>query len=273
MSVNVDSLVSKIKSHRCYTHPVFLNWAKADPAPEVVGALFHQIQNFCSATRPGWNFPDALHEHGLLQQSALMQEIVESEGGHGPELATMAGYIVNQAAGDAIFADLYDQHTVEQGLKAYSDRLLGSLPGYDHASGLTSQVRRAMAVFDGRKQTDLASTYRNLGVALALEMISNRQLIPGEKHCLVDSGLYRTDLDVPEMHYLLEHWGEVGAEEQHERNAREAVAVALDGPHAALVVEGAQDFLDALASMWDLLDASLLQSGHPGYREDARIAA
>lgn len=269
MSVKVDSLVSKIKSHRCYTHPVFLNWARANPEPEVIGALFHQIQNFCAATRPGWNFPAALKEHGLEEQSILMQEIVESEGGHGPELATMAGFIVNQAAGNPIFAELYDQTATEAKLKEFSDQILGTLPGYDRSTGLTSQVRRAIAVFDGRKDTDIAATHRNLGVALALEMISNRQLIPGEKHCLVDSGLYRTDLDAPEMHYLLEHWGEVGAEEQHERNARAAVAPALEGEHAAVVVEGAEDFLDSLASMWDLLDSSLLQSGY----RDNRIAA
>lgn len=272
MSVNVDNLVSKIKGHRCYTHPVFLNWAKANPAPEVVGALFHQIQNFCAATRPGWNFPAALKEHGLLEQSELMQEIVESEGGHGPELATMAGYIVNQAAGSTVLDDLYDQQAVESKLKEYSDRILGTLPGYEHSSGLTSQVRRAIAVFDHRKQTDVESTHRNLGVALALEMISNRQLIPGEKHCLVDSGLYSANLDVPEMHYLLEHWGEVGAEEQHERNARAAVEQALESEYATLVIAGAEDFLDSLASMWDLLDSSLLQSGYTDYRDD-RIAA
>lgn len=262
MSSKVEELVSKIESHRCYTHPVFINWAKADPEPEVVGALFHQIQNFCSSTRPGWNFPAALKEHGLTEQSALMQEIVLSESGHGPELATMAGFIVNRAARRPVFEDLDNQFEIEDKLKEFSDQILGSLPGYDKVSGLTSQVRRAIAVFDQRKLTDVDSTYRNLGIALALEMISNRQLIPGEKHCLVDSGLYETDLDAPEMHYLLEHWGEVGAEQHHEANARAAVAAALDTPYAAIVVNGAEDFLDSLASVWDLLDSSLLQSGY-----------
>jgi hypothetical protein len=208
----------------------------------------------------------------LLEQSDLMQEIVESEDGHGPELATMAGHIVNQAADQIVFENLYDQKAVENKLKLYSDRLLGTLPGYDATTGLTTQVRRAIGVFDRRKQTDTRSTFRNLGVALALEMISNRQLIPGEKHCLIDSGLYRTSLDVPEMHYLLEHWGEVGAEEQHEKNARAAVEKALDSEYSTEVIEGAEEFLDSLASMWDLLDSSLLQSGINRYQE-TRIAA
>ncbi|KGC51206.1 hypothetical protein [Burkholderia pseudomallei] len=262
MPITVDELVQKVKSHRCYSHPVFLNWAKVDPEPKVVGALFHQIQHFCASTRPGWNFPRALAEHGLQKQSELMTEIVDSESGHGPELATMAGYIVNRAAGGAVIPDLYDQAAVEGALKRYSDELLGSLPGYDDETGLTTQVCRAINVFERRKLVDVESTYRNLGTALALEMISNRQLIPGEKHCLVDSGLYGASLEVPEMHYLLEHWGEVGAEQQHEENARAAVKPALESEHAALVIEGAQEFLDALASVWDLLDASLLESGY-----------
>jgi hypothetical protein len=267
MGISVDQLVHRVKSHRCYSHPVFENWARVQPAPEVVGALFHQIQKFCASTRPGWNFPEALKGIGLEAQSALMQEIVESEADHGPELATMAGHILNRAAGRKMVEDLYDQAAVEARLKEFSDQLLGTLPGYDRESGLSVQARRAIAVFERRKRTDPASAYRNLGTALALEIISNRQLIPGEKYCLVDSGIYEVSLDDPEMHYLLEHWGEVGAEQQHEKNAVEAVAPALASDCAELVVEGADEFLDSLANLWDLLDSSLLQSGY------SRIAA
>lgn len=46
------------------------------------------------------------------------------------------------------------------------------------------------------------------------------------------------------------------------RRTRAAVKPALESEHAALVIEGAQEFLDALASVWDLLDASLLESGY-----------
>jgi hypothetical protein len=63
------------------------------------------------------------------------------------------------------------------------------------------------------------------------------------------------------MHYLLEHWGEVGAEQHHEQNARTAVELALKTEYAHLVIEGADDFLDSLTGLWDVLDAALLQSG------------
>jgi len=263
MAITIDQLVADIRSHRCYSHPVFHHWAKVSPDVETVGALFHQIRSFCDATRPGGNFPEALKQHQLSTESALLQEIVESEENHGPELATMAGYIVNKVANRQIFSDLYDQHAVEAGLKEFSDRLLGSLPGYDPTTGLLAQTRRARAVFDGRQATDRTNTIRNLGVALALEMISNRQLIPGEKTALIDAGMYGAQLDDPEMHYLMEHWGEIGAEQQHEKNAIAAVGSVLNDETEELIVEGAMEFLNALAALWDALDAALLTSGEP----------
>jgi len=271
--MSIENVVDYIKSHRCYSHPVFENWAKVNPEPVTVGALFHQIQNFCASTRPGGNLPDALKEIGLDTQSHLIQDIVESEEDHGPELATMAGHIVNRAAGKTVFSDLYDQKAVEDGLKAHSDELLGSLPGYDSATGLMPQTVNAIRVFDRRQATDRESTFRNLGTALALEMISNRQLIPGEKHCLVDSGLYKATLEEEPMHYLLEHWGEVGAEAMHEQNAMQAVSSVLDDETEKLVMAGAQEFLDSLCALWDLLDSSLLASGAPAEKQPAAVAA
>lgn len=269
MAKKIEEVVEHIRSHRCYTHPIFKDWAVINPAPEVVGALFHQIQSFCASTRPGCNFPTALESLGLQGESKLLQEIVDSEEDHGPELATMAGFIVNRAAKREICPDLYDQDAVEGKLKEYSDQILGSLPGYDLKTGLTIQARNAIAVFDRRKLTDQESTFRNLGTALALEMISNCQLIPGEKHCFVDSSLYQATMEDPEMHYLLEHWGEIGAEQQHEKNATAAVGSVLNEQTEPLIMQGANDFLNSLAALWDLLNSALLQSG---YKQVAREA-
>lgn len=262
MKPSLANLVARIQNHRCYSHPIFDHWQAINPSPEVVGALFHQIQIFCASTRPGRNFPEALDKIGMMEQSSLVQEIVESEEDHGPELATMAGHIVNRSAKKTICKDLYEQAAVEKQLKEYSDQLLGKLPGYDLETGLTIQARRAISVFERRNLTDRATTFKNLGTTLALEIISNRHLIPGEKQCLVDSGLYGATLDEPEMHYLLEHWGEIGAEHQHEQNAIAAVGGLLSNESEKLIIEGADDFLNSLTSLWDILDASLLQSGY-----------
>jgi hypothetical protein len=257
MAITIDDLVGRITGHRCYSHPIFDHWAMCRPGSEVVGALFHQIRSFCDATRPGGRFPDALAVHSLSRESTLLQEIVESEENHSSDLATMAGYIVNKAASRTVFPDLYDQETVEQGLKNLSDRVLQSVPGYDRENGLLPQTRRAREVFDGRQSMDRESTLRNLGTALALEMISNRHLIPGEKAALVDAGIYGARLEDAEMHYLLEHWGEIGAEQQHEKNAVAALGSVLNPDTEDLIVEGVDAFLDGLADLWDVLDSVL----------------
>ncbi|UNO43370.1 hypothetical protein [Streptomyces sp. MST-110588] len=262
-ATTIDDLVSRIRDHRCYHHPIFKHWQEAAPGSTAVAALFHQIRSFCDATRPGGKFPQALTMHRLTAESALLQEIVESEENHGADLATMAGHIVNRAAGRRVFTDVHDQNLVETGLKECSDRILENLPGYDPETGLLAQTRRARAAFDGRRRTDRDATLRNLGTALALEMISNRHLIPGWKAALVDSGHYGVTLESREMHYLLEHWGEIGAEEQHEKNAIAAVASVLNPTTEALITEGVDTFLDSLAALWDVLDAALLASGCP----------
>lgn len=259
-----EQLVDEIRASRCYNHPVFHHWADVHPNPDEIAALFHQIQMFCASTRPGHAFPEALSQLDMERPSELLTEIVESEEDHGPELARMAGFIVNQAAGEKLYSDIYDQQDVERRLKEKSDKYLAKLPGYTLDDGLTAQARRAIAVFDRRKRTDRESTFRNLGTAVALEMVSNNQIIPGEKHCLVDSGAYGASLEQDEMHYLLEHWGEAGAEQQHEKNAIEAIGSVMTEETEPLIREGAVEFLESLSALWDLLDAALLRSGAAG---------
>ena len=258
---STDSLEQFVREHRCATHPIFEHWVEADPPPNTLAALFHQIQLFCASTRPGREFPNALRQLGMNEQSQLIQEIVASEADHGPELATMAAFIINQRSKAPRFTNLTDQEAIEHELKRCSDEQLGHVTGYDSGLGLTPQARRAIMVMLRREQTEPAATLANLGTTLALEIISNRHLIPGEKHCLVDSGRYGVDLDMPEMHYLLEHWGECGAEEQHEQNALEAVRAVLDDDpqNLARIHSGAADFLNALDALWDMLDETLLR--------------
>src|SRR2546423_14609856 len=130
MARTVTEVVDYVHAHRCFNHPIFNIWASADPDPEVIGALFHQIQKFCASTRPGLGFPGALTAHGLGAQSHLIMDIVESESGHGKDLATMAGFILNRRAGQPIWADLGDQVAGGPRLQAVSLKVLGNLTGY-----------------------------------------------------------------------------------------------------------------------------------------------
>lgn len=259
----VNELVSYIKNHRCFNHPIFQNWVLTNPDKEIVGALFHQIRSFCDATRIVHDLPNTLTDNGFSKESALVESIAESEEGHGPDLAMMAGYIINKMGDEKIFFDLHDQETIEARLKTFSDALLGNLPGYDKKTGLLIQNKIAKNVFEERKKNDPESLYKNLGITIALEIISNGQLIPGEKHCLVDSNLYDITIDDKEMHYLKEHHGEGGAEAIHEQAAIEAISTVLAPKTRDLIFEGARKFLDSLCALWDTLDSTLLGSSHP----------
>lgn len=260
--MNAKELVFYIKDHTCYKHPIFQNWAKIGPSPKVVGALFHQIYNFCDATRPAHEFPIGLIKNGLSKESRLIQDIAESEEDHGPELATMAGYILNKMHDKPILYDLYNTHTIENYLKSNSDEILGNLPGYDKETGLLIQTKIARRVFEDRKKTDKDTVLKNLGTTLALEIISNRHLIPGEKYCLVDSKLYDVSLNDKEMHYLYEHWGDAGAEAMHEQAAVDAINSVIDDKNSYLIFEGVKNFLESLLALWETLNCSLLGSGY-----------
>jgi hypothetical protein len=257
--MNLEQLVDHVRHHRAYTHTIFHSWVKAKPRPDVVGALFHHIQSLCACSRPAWNFEVALTALDRPNECKIFKNIVKSEEDHGPQLATMAALIVNRAAHEPVFPDLHEQTQVERGLQAFSSRFFGSLPGYDRATGSLPQDRRVRAVFDRRKEVDRDSTYRNIGALLAIEMLANGQIIPGEQHCLVESGLYGLAMDDVGMEYLREHAGDDGAEQWHEQQATQAVGAMLDAGSAALIFDGTRECLDAVCGLWDLLEATLLQ--------------
>ena len=260
--MRVDKLNLFIENHKCYHHPIFKNWLKISPNQEVVGALFHQIRSFCDATRAGHNFPQGLIKYGLKSQSNLINKIIKSEKTHGEKFTMMAGYILNKMSKDIVFDDLYDQYKIEYHLKKCSDNLLRDLPGYDLESGLLIQNRITREIFEERKKTDKKTIMKNLGTTLALEIISNRHLIPEEKNCFIDSNIYNIQLEDIEMSYIKEHWGDNGAEIQHEKAIIIAVSSMLNTQNEMLVLLGAKEFLDALSSLWDVLNAALLSSGY-----------
>lgn len=257
MSDLINPLVGDIRAHRCYNHPIFKNWVRARPDPETIGAFFHHMEGLCTASRPGWNFAEGLSRLSLTAEQQILRDIVASEEDHGPHLVTMAAFLINRAAGRSVCPDLYNQSAVEERLKACSRRLLSSLPGYDYASGRLEQDRRIQRVFERRKLTDRAATYRNIGTLLAVEMIADGHVFPGEVHCLFDSGLYGARREDPEMHYLFEHAGAEGAEVWHAQTAIQAAAAVVDAETEPLIREGAGECLDAIADLWDLLDAQL----------------
>src|SRR5687767_8297217 len=149
MTQLIDRLVDRIRSHRCHHHPMLDHWVQVKPSWEAIGAFYHHMQCTCSASRPGWNF-----ERGLLMlgaQATTLRSIVASEENHGPHLATMAGFLMNRAAGGTICPDLYDQAAVESVMRACSRKYFGNLPGYDLETARLKQDRRVAMVYGRRK--------------------------------------------------------------------------------------------------------------------------
>jgi hypothetical protein len=161
-------------------------------------------------------------------------------------------------AREEVFADLEDQEGIESWAKDCSQYFLGRLPGYDAQGGTTTHDRAVADVFERRKRTDRESTYKNVGTLLAIEMLANNQIIPGEYKCLIHSGAYPLDINAPELEYLREHGGDDGgAEEWHEREAIKAVSGLLNEDTEALIQDGAMECLDAINGLFDLLDRAL----------------
>lgn len=256
MSTLIDHLVTRIRAHRCYHHPLFDHWVQSRPDWQAIGAFFHHMQCTCSASRPGWSFDEGLEQIGA--ETDTLRAIVASEENHGPHLATMTAFLMNRAARQTICPDVYDQDAVETVMRDCSVKYFGAFPGYDRATGRLKQDRRVSMIYGRRKRTDRESTYRNIGTLVATEIIASGHVFPGELRCLFESGYYGAKRDDPEMEYLFEHAGQDGAEAWHAEKAIAATAKVLDASNEPLIREGAQEILDALAEMWDLLDATLL---------------
>ncbi|HET7504669.1 MAG TPA: hypothetical protein VFK02_26790 [Kofleriaceae bacterium] len=251
-------LVDHIRNHRCYKHPLFHHWAAVNPTAGGVGALFHHIQRLCACTRPALSFDAGLAQLKHDAQCEILSAIVKSEADHGPQLATMAAHIVNRRSSKTVLTELGDQAAIESQLASYSQLKLGTMPGYDAATSSLPEDRRVWEVFGRRANTDAETTYLNIGALLAIELLANGHIIPGEVHCLVESGLYGVGIEDPEMEYLKEHAGEAGAENWHEREAISAVDGVLTPANERLVFQGANDCLEAIAALWDVLDKGLL---------------
>jgi hypothetical protein len=256
--MNTSELVNHIRNHHCYNHPLFHHWATVNPTADVVGALFHHIQRLCSCTRPALNFENGLARLELDAECKILSAIVKSEADHGPQLATMAAHIVNRRSGNIVFTDLSDQAAIEAQLAKYSAQKLGMMPGYDIATSSLPEDRRVWEIFGRRTTDDAETTYLNIGSLLAIELLANGHIIPGEVHCLLNAGLYGLNIEDREMEYLKEHAGEAGAENWHEREAICAVEGVLTSSNEQLVFQGANDCLDAIAALWDVLDRGLL---------------
>ncbi|MBP6084717.1 hypothetical protein KA517_00570 [Candidatus Gracilibacteria bacterium] len=175
-------------THPVFDHPIYKTIAKAPLYRDQMMLYWQGMGSYCAPTREGHALPQVLAKAGMIEASLLVASIFTSEAGHDIELAITARYFAEHC------------RTREQVVRA------------DIRS-----LRHLRAIFDERKSTDPRTIPHNLGILLGIEKLANRNIIPGEVAAFITSGHYDCYLETPEMHYLAEHYGELGAEEDHER--------------------------------------------------------
>lgn len=214
------SLLLTISLHKAFNHPIFEMMLKKKPTHEQLRKYLWYMGKFCETSRSARNMVSSLRQLGLEKQAKLIEEIDESEKGHGPQFDMMSTRLL--------------------------DRPLNGVFKPEHA------LSRMESIFDRRRNKNRFFVEFSLGVYAGVEIMANRHIIPGEMAIFIKSGHYDVTLDEPAMAYLREHAGDSGAEASHERRILE---VLKDLPVTAEknVIMGTAHFMDGLNQFYDML--------------------
>ncbi|MBP7057017.1 hypothetical protein KBB08_00830 [Candidatus Gracilibacteria bacterium] len=209
-------------THPVFDHPIYETIAKTPLYRDQMLLYWQGMGSYCAPTREGHALPQVLAKAGMVDASQLVASIFASEAGHETELEITARYLAEQC------------RTREQIVRAK-----------------IKSLRHLRAIFDERKSTNPRTISHNLGVLLGIEKLANRNIIPGEVAAFISSGHYGCHLNTPEMHYLAEHYGELGAEEDHERKIVAVVAKLPEDREAieageATIYEATQAYYDEM---------------------------
>jgi hypothetical protein len=170
-----------------------------------------------------------LTRNGFVSEAKLVEEIFQSEAGHGTSYAQMARRLLKGS-----------------GYVAYNWQ------HFDHRV-ISKETRLAVWLFQNRDRETLAGTMYSLGVMLPLELAVHRQIIPGEVDAFVKRGYYGVALN--DLAYLAEHAGDSGAEHQHEDTIVKLLrGIRVTTNQKAEIVRGCREFLDALQGFYDALE-------------------
>lgn len=151
------------------------------------------MSNYCKPTRNAGRWLRALPARHKETKDALWK-VFESESGHEKTLAIMAQYLIERCEVRVDLAAKISQQKrqIDPTLQAFKNLL---------------------AKRESKKTVD---TPHNIGTMLGIERLANQNIIPGEVKAFIDSNHYGVKLSDPEMHYLVEHYGELGAEAWHQ---------------------------------------------------------
>ncbi len=245
---------SVIEDHSVFKNDFFEVWSKQPPRTGLAAALLFQIQAFCAATRKDGQLVKALQ--GIDKAaSESVSVIIASEQGHGIALSVMCGFILSCTPGN--------QGTIPDQVKEI-DKFLREKSIEELGVELLSETRELIKLFEPIKHTNRSEIMSALGVRLAVEILANRQIIPGELQAFIDSKKYvlkgkPIELTSPKMNYLREHAGEYGAEQEHEKKMFSVLLAAVEETDLPVVVNGSIQMCDALEKLYNKMKAHLVE--------------
>jgi hypothetical protein len=213
-------------THPVFDHPIYKTIAKTPLYRDQMMLYWQGMGSYCAPTREGHALPQTLAKADMVAASQLVASIFASEAGHDIELAITAKYLAERCRNR-------EQIT---------------------RTDITS-LKLLRTIFDQRRSTNPRTIPHNLGILLGIEKLANRNIIPGEVAAFITSGHYDCTLKTPEMRYLADHYGELGAEEDHEQKI---VAVVSQLPEeSAAISAGETTIYEATQAYYDEMQDKL----------------
>jgi hypothetical protein len=222
----VEPLVALIEEHPVNRHLVFILLAQGRPPPEKLEAWLCHVAHFCALARNVFSMPSNLRYHELDEIALVIEKVRENERQHG-----------------ALYQDM-------------AKRLLGKPVIFRET--ITPAIQQMEAIFVNRDYEDHACVYKSLGAYLALDVMTDHHIIPGQINAFVKSKKYGVRLS--ELEYLRKHYAEYSAAAVHGLKLRSALMIVPHSDNAFThVKQGTKEFMDALQLFYDELVAIIVK--------------
>ena len=210
-----SQILEMVKDHPVFRDSFWSNFRQGTGgiAFEGLAGVFHQFDQVTLASRNLGRLPKTLREHGLVEQAALVEQVLRSEDGHQEELWKMLEFLLQRA---------FPTETAEL--------IGGKNTGKDFGNMLTERrtllpgSRSMIELFRARDLEGYDNALFSLGVMVGVEFFANRSFMPGfATFCVGNPTFGHPTMETEELFYLKEHCGESGAEAEHEAKMTQAM--------------------------------------------------
>lgn len=223
-----EGLIRAINEHRAGRHIVFAVLEKKKPPDDKLAKWFSHMAQFCVMAREIHSLPDNLRlyerpkEDRREKQAKLIERVRDQEKANGELYNRLASRICRRMV--------------------------------EPSRELTPALRKMKFIFDQRDYDDQEALNYSLGAFLALDVMTDHHIIPGQIKCFVGSGHYGVALGDPDIEYLNKHLREYEHASRHDMKLKSADLIVTETPSSyAYVNKGMQEFLDTLVLFYSEL--------------------